>query len=401
MGLILPLGGLLFGYNTAVISSALIFLKLDFSLTTLQQELLVSIILIGALLGASVAGMLSDRLGRKPVIILCDVFFIVGGLTLLLANDLFALLIGRLIAGIGVGLASVTVPLYLAELSPSNNRGALVTLNQLAITLGILLAYLVGLLESGEQNWRIMFGLSIIPAVIQLLGMFLLPETPNYLSMTKEPKSKNSALFKKTMAGALIVGLGLAILQQITGINTIIYYANQIFELAGFKVGTSAIWASIGVGSVNVIATLFSVWLVDRLGRRPLLLVGIAGMTLSLIVLAATFWFDLPSESLLSVISLMLYVATFAIGIGPVAWLIISEIYPHQIRGRAMSLAIFANWVSNYIVSLTFLTLIEKITSAGAFFLYAAICGFALHFVYRFVPETKGKTLKQIEKDLN
>ena len=401
MGLIVPLGGLLFGYNTAVISSALIFLKLDFNLTILQQEMLVSIILIGALLGASVAGMLSDRLGRKPVIILSDVFFIIGGLTLFLADDLFALLLGRFIAGIGVGLASVTVPLYLAELSPSKNRGALVTLNQLAITLGILLAYFVGLLESGEQSWRIIFGLSIVPAMIQLFGMFLLPETPNYLSTTKERGSKNTAFFKKAMAGALIVGLGLAILQQITGINTVIYYANQIFRLAGFEAGTSAIWASIGVGSINVIATLFSVWLLDRVGRRPLLLVGMAGMTLSLIVLATTFWLDIPSESLLSVISLMLYVATFAIGIGPVAWLIISEIYPHQIRGRAMSLAIFANWVSNYIVSLTFLTLIEKITSAGAFFLYAAVCGFALYFVYRFVPETKGKTLKQIEKDLN
>jgi len=401
MGLIVPLGGLLFGYNTAVISSALLFLKHDFSFTTLQQELLVSIILIGALLGASVAGMLSDRLGRKPVIILSDVFFIIGGLTLLLADDLFALLIGRLIAGVGVGLASVTVPLYLAELSPPKSRGALVTLNQLAITVGILLAYLVGLFESGDQSWRIMFGLSIIPAVIQLLGMFLLPETPNYLTVTKEPKSRNKAFFKKTMTGALIVGLGLAILQQITGINTVIYYANQIFELAGFGTNISAIWASVGVGIVNVVATLFSVWLLDRVGRRPLLLVGVAGMTLSLLALATTFWLNIPSESYLSVISLMLYVAAFAIGLGPVAWLIISEIYPHQIRGRAMSLAIFANWVSNYIVSLTFLTLIEKITSAGAFFLYAAICGFAFYFVFRFVPETKGKTLKQIEKDLN
>ncbi|MCA9947460.1 MAG: MFS transporter, partial [Anaerolineales bacterium] len=315
--------------------------------------------------------------------------------------DLFALLIGRLIAGVGVGLASVTVPLYLAELSPPKSRGALVTLNQLAITVGILLAYLVGLFESGDQSWRIMFGLSIIPAVIQLLGMFLLPETPNYLTVTKEPKSRNKAFFKKTMTGALIVGLGLAILQQITGINTVIYYANQIFELAGFGTNISAIWASVGVGIVNVVATLFSVWLLDRVGRRPLLLVGVAGMTLSLLALATTFWLNIPSESYLSVISLMLYVAAFAIGLGPVAWLIISEIYPHQIRGRAMSLAIFANWVSNYIVSLTFLTLIEKITSAGAFFLYAAICGFAFYFVFRFVPETKGKTLKQIEKDLN
>ncbi len=399
MAFIVPLGGLLFGYNTAVISSALLFLKHDFTFSTLQQEMLVSIILIGALLGASVAGALSDRMGRKPTIILCDVIFILGVLTLVMADDLMTLLLGRFITGVGVGLASVTVPLYLAELAPAKKRGALVTLNQLAITVGILLSYLAGL---GTQNWRLLFGLAILPAVVQLLGMFLLPETPNYLKTKTTEKNKTDfgKLFHKSLMPALIIGLGLAVFQQVTGINTVFYYANQIFHLAGFSTGGSALWASVGIGIVNVIATIFSVWLLDRVGRRPLLLVGVAGMALGLIVLSITFWLQVPAESYLSVLSLMVYVASFAIGLGPVAWLIISEIYPHEIRGRAMSLAIFCNWASNYIVSLTFLTLIEKITSAGAFFTYACICAVAFYFVWRFVPETKGKTLKQIEREL-
>ena len=426
VGLIAPLGGLLFGYNTAIISSALIFLKNDFTLSTFAQEMVVSIVLIGALLGAMSAGSLSDRFGRKPTIILSDIFFIIGGVTLIITTDIFGVFFGRFIGGIGVGIGSLTVPLYIAEMSPPKQRGALVTLNQLAITVGILLAFLIGLMESDAQNWRAMFGFVLVPAILQLCGMFFLPESPTHLAMNaqvakakkliskirgpkavdsviaklKKPdrsKSHVSSLFHKALLPALFIGLGLSILQQVTGINTVIYYANQIFELAGFRETTSALWASISVGIVNVIATIVSVFLLDRVGRRPLLLTGMAGMTLGLLALTCTFLFDFPAESLLSVLSLMLYVAAFAIGIGPVAWLIISEIYPHRIRGRAMSLAIMANWIANYIVSLTFLTLIEVATSAGAFFVYALICAFAFWFIHRFVPETKGKTLEQIE----
>ncbi len=425
VGCIAPLGGLLFGYCTAVISGALLFLENTFSLTTLQQEMLVSIILIGALIGAGFAGTLSDRIGRKPVIMLSDVFILIGGITLISADHLFTLLFGRLITGVGVGIASLTVPLYIAELSPPKRRGALVTLNQLAITIGILLGYLIGLFETDTGNWRLMFGFAIIPAIIQFVGMIFLPESPTYLAMngqiaeakklfkkirsredtdrlikklkTGQEKADFAALFQKAMVPALVIGLGLSILQQITGINTVIYYANQIFGLAGFGTAKAAIWASVGVGIVNVLTTIVSVWLLDRSGRRPLLIIGMAGMTVGLLVLSLTFWLQIPAESYLSVISLMVYVASFAIGIGPVAWLIISEVYPHRIRGRAMSLAIFANWTANYIVSLTFLTLIEWLTSSGAFLFYAIICAYALYFVWRRVPETKGKTLEEIE----
>ena len=426
IGAIVPLGGLLFGYNTAAISSALLFLKGEFTLSTLEQGFLVSIILIGAIIGVSAAGELSDRLGRKPAIMIADVFFIIGAMSLLFADSFPSLIFGRLITGVGVGVASLTVPLYLAELSPPKQRGALVTLNQLAITIGILLAYLVGLMEADTANWRALFGFALIPSVIQLIGMFFLPETPTYLAMNGQPKEAKrllrlvrpresvdsvysklkaspkskanfSSLFQKAMLPALIVGLGLSILQQITGINTVIYYANQIFNLAGFGTDKAAIWASLGVGIVNVVATIVSVWLLDRAGRRPLLIIGIGAMTVGLLALSVSFWFAIPGESVLAVLSLMVYVAGFAIGLGPVAWLIISEVYPHAIRGRAMSLAIFANWVANYLVSLTFLSLIDWLSSAGAFLLYAIICGYALYFVYRRVPETKGKTLEQIE----
>ncbi|MCB1108970.1 MAG: sugar porter family MFS transporter [Chlamydiia bacterium] len=425
VGFIAPLGGLLFGYNTAVISSALLFLKNTFLLTTLQQEFLVSIILIGALIGAGFAGSLSDRFGRKPVILISDVFFIVGGISLISANHFLMLLLGRFITGIGVGISSLTVPLYISELSPPKKRGALVTLNQLAITVGILLAYLVGLFEADAGNWKAMFGYALLPAVVQLIGMVFLPESPVYLAMNgkieaakklfkkirarenteriisklkvKEKKAALSSLFQRAMVPALIVGLGLSILQQITGINTVIYYANQIFGLAGFGTAKAAIWASLGLGIVNVITTVISVWLLDRAGRRPLLIFGLLGMTVGLLALSLTFWLEIPAESYLSVISLMVYIASFAIGLGPVAWLIISEIYPHSIRGRAMSLAIFSNWGANYLVSLSFLTLVEWLTSSGAFLLYAIICAYALFFVWKRVPETKGKTLEEIE----
>ncbi|HPE85580.1 MAG TPA: sugar porter family MFS transporter, partial [Chlamydiales bacterium] len=314
---IAPLGGLLFGYNTAVISSALLFLKNTFLLTTLQQEFLVSIILIGALIGAGFAGSLSDRFGRKPVILISDVFFIVGGISLISANHFLMLLLGRFITGIGVGISSLTVPLYISELSPPKKRGALVTLNQLAITVGILLAYLVGLFEADAGNWKAMFGYALLPAVVQLIGMVFLPESPVYLAMNgkieaakklfkkirarenteriisklkvKEKKAALSSLFQRAMVPALIVGLGLSILQQITGINTVIYYANQIFGLAGFGTAKAAIWASLGLGIVNVITTVISVWLLDRVGRRPLLIFGMMGMTVGLLALSLTF----------------------------------------------------------------------------------------------------------------
>ena len=400
VALIAPLGGLLFGYTTAVISSALIFLKSDFALTPLMQGFLVSIILIGALIGASSAGSLSDKIGRRPVILLSDAFFIIGGLFLLLSDELWLLFVGRLVTGVGVGIASVVIPLYIAELAPPNRRGSLVSLNQLAITVGILLAYAVGLIEANQGNWRALFGLALIPALVQFVGMFFLPETRVYVKEAKSSKKQAhfKLLFKKALVPALIVGLGLAILQQITGINTVIYYANQIFDLSGFKAAKGAIWASMSVGIVNVLATIVSLWLIDVVGRRPLLLVGIAGMAAGLIALALSFWFQTGFESIVAVISLMVYVASFAIGLGPVAWLIIAEIYPHQIRGRAMGLAIFANWTFNYIVSLSFLSLIDWLTSSGVFLLYAAICGFAFYFVWRRVPETKGKPLEEIEK---
>lgn len=419
------IGGILFGYNTSVISGVLLFVSQEFHLTTLQQEVIVSTLLIGALIGAFFGGFIADYFGRKKTLFLTLVLFLVGVFTLTDASGFNSLLIGRFISGLAIGIVSMAVPLYIAEMSPPENRGALVSLNQLCITIGILIAYIVTYAYAPQAQWRYMFGFAFIPIVIQFIGLFFIPETPSWLMshnrsdesekifrkirtsrehLGKDEKEQDKPtrkgwkeLFAPSIRKPFLIGIGVAVFQSITGINTVIYYAPQIFQLAGFQTAQTALFATILVGVVNVVVTVISLWLIDRVGRRPLLICGLIGMAASLTLLGISFLNPGELTGLTAIVGLLVYVAFFAVSLGPVAWLIISEVYPLGIRGRAMGIATFSNWVSNYFVSLTFLTMIQEFGTSVTFWIYAIICFLGLWFVIKLVPETKGKTFEQIQ----
>lgn len=423
------LAGLLFGYDTGVISGAVLFVQEDFHLTTFEEEIVVSAVLLGAMLGAMAGGRLTDRFGRRNMLVQVALLFAIGAIGTALAPTMLWLSIGRILVGIAIGIASFTAPLYISEISPPEVRGKLVSLNQLMITIGIVCSYLADYALAGTREWRGMFGLAAIPAFVLLLGLLFVPESPRwYMSRSMREKAREvlsrihkatvveselkeieaslnqqqgdwKELFSLRLRHALVIGIGLAVFQQFTGINTVIYYAPTIFQFAGLHSHSAAILATAGVGSVNVLLTIVAVWLLDRVGRRPLLLHGLVGMVVSLGVLGFAFISPNLSQGLawISVICVMLYVACFAIGLGPVFWLMISEIYPLKVRGRAMGIATVANWGSNLLVALTFLSLLRTFGPLWTFWLYALVGVVAWIFVYRLVPETKGKTLEQIE----
>jgi SP family galactose:H+ symporter-like MFS transporter len=425
------LGGLLFGYDTGVISGALLFLRKAFHLSSLMQGVVTSIALAGAAGGAAFAGPLADRFGRRPILLATAVVFVAGAVVSALAGSLVQLLAGRLLVGIGIGGASMLTPLYLAEIAPARERGALVSFNELAVTVGILASYLIGYALAAGGAWRWMLGLGGVPGVILAVGMLLLPETPRWLAghghidearaalrrlrghdADIEPEMKQlradltpkvQALPQSRLGHAaarlpLIVGIGLAVFQQVTGINTVIYFAPQIFQPSGLSSASAAILATAGIGVVNVVMTLVAIWLIDRVGRRVLLLTGIAGMGVSLCVLAVAFLLGTgPALGWLTAASLAAYVGFFAIGLGPVFWLLISEIFPLAVRGRGMSAATIANWLANLVVALTFLDLVDVLGRPGVFFLYAALTLGAFLFSRALVPETKGLSLEAVE----
>lgn len=431
VSLVASLGGFLFGYHTSVIAGALLFLTNDLKLSTFQQELVVSTLLIGALLGALCGGFLTDSFGRKKTLFATVFLFFIGTISLVLANNFDELLIGRFLSGFGIGLASVAVPLYIAEMSPCESRGVYVSLNQLMITIGVLVAYVICYLYAESQNWREMFAFSFIPLGLQFLGLFFIPETPGWLIMHKkvteaetvlhrlryaspeqnlvELEKKEdapndprwSSLWKKGTRKAVLIGIGVSVFQQITGINAVVYYAPRIFQLAGYEEAQMATFVTMLLGAVNVAMTFVALKLIDRLGRRPLLIIGLIGMSLSLAILGYSFGNETGGAGLLAVLALMGYISFFAISLGPVAWLIISEIYPLGIRGRAMGAATFANWASNYFVSLTFLSLISSLGVGFTFFIYMAISLIGLWFICKLVPETKGKTFEEIQQFWN
>src|SRR5580692_4870730 len=384
------LGGLLFGYDTGVISGAELFFKNDFTLSTFALEVIVSGVLAGAAVGALGGGRLADIFGRRLLLIATAIIFAAGA------------------------------------------RGWTVSLFQLAITIGILLAYVVDYAFAKSEAWRWMFGISLVPAAIFAIGMYFLPESPRWLVRHGDPTRARAILARiratsnvdaelkeieqsfaqseqhgnwrdllsPTLRPALIVGIGLAIFQQVTGINTVIYYAPLIIQSAGVSSASGAILATAGIGAVNVLMTIVSMWLIDRIGRRPLLLTGIAGMVVTLGVLGWAFHSNVRSEALswLAVTSMMVYVASFAISLGPIFWLLIAEIYPLQVRSSSEGLAATFNWGSNLLVSLTFLTLLQGIGAPKTFWLYGLCAIGAWIFSYSLVPETKGRTLEQIEQ---
>ena len=433
---IAALGGLLFGYDTGVISSALLFIRDVFHLSTGGQSLVAGIVLVGAVIGASIAGSLSDRFGRRLVILVTALAFVAGALISGLAGSVGVLLIGRLLIGVAIGVASMLTPLYLAEIAPAVSRGAVTSLNQLCITLGILISYLVGYgFASVTDGWRWMLGLGAVPGAVLAAGMLALPESPRWLAgRGRLPQAEAvlrrlrgaqaevaaeltalrtdlrredgrlapwSALLAPRLRPALIVGIGLAMFQQITGINTVIYFAPQIFQAAGLSSASVSILATAGVGLVNVLLTLVSIRLIDHLGRRALLLWSLGGMAVTLLVLAGGFAFGASGPlGWITALSLAGYVAFFAVGLGPVFWLLIAEIFPLGVRGRAMSLATISNWGFNLLVTISFLSLIDLCGRPGTFLIYAILTLVAFGFTARLVPETKGRSLEAIEEAL-
>jgi sugar porter (SP) family MFS transporter len=429
---ITALGGLLFGYDTGVVSGALLFIKKDFGgLSSFQQELVTSLLLVGAVIGALAAGRVSDWIGRRFTVLITAAVFIVGVLLAAFTPTYPTLLVARIIIGLAVGSASMVVPLYIGEIVPPRVRGGLVSLNQLAITVGILSSYLIDYGLSGTGNWRLMFGLAAIPAAALFLGMLFQQESPHWLirqgredearavlrrvrydsdieaeiGEVRELSQREGGLrdlVSPKVRPLLMVGVMLAVFQQITGINTVIYYAPTLLQGAGFG-NSGALLANVVNGAVNVGMTIVAIWLLDRVGRRPLLLSGTAGMAVGMAITALSF---LGGEHLtgglaiVAVLGLLIYTGSFAIGLGPVFWLLIAEIYPLRIRGAAMSVASMANWAANFVVTVSFLTLLGAIGGVGAFFLFGFLTLVALAYFWRRVPETKGRSLQEIEREL-
>lgn len=433
LSLVAALGGLLFGYDTAVVSGAIGFLQERFELDAWSKGFTASSALLGCILGAAAAGTMSDRFGRRSVLLLSAVLFTVSAIGSAVPRTLVEFNLARVLGGLGVGMASMLSPLYIAEVAPARIRGRLVSLNQFAIILGMLVVYFVNAGVAGlgdnawnvERGWRWMFASETLPAGLFMILLLWVPESPRWLA--KQGRSDRALRILTRIGGTqhakyelddieraigeesgslqqlllpglripLVIGIGLAILQQITGINIILYYAPEIFKNAGLD-AQSAIDDTVIVGAVNLLFTLVAIWVVDRVGRKPLLLLASAGMGLSLAMLGRAFvQEDFAGRAVLFWV--LAYVASFAVAMGPVVWVVMSEIFPTRIRGRAMSVATVCLWVSCYGVSLLFPYMLD--TLAGkTFYLYAAMCVAALLFVAGFVPETKGRTLEEIER---
>lgn len=431
---IAALGGFLFGFDTAVISGANPFIQKYFGLDEISLGWAVSSVIVGCIIGAFSAGFVSDLIGRKKVLIITSILFTFSALGTALATDFTFFIMARILGGIGVGAASAMSPTYIAEVSPAHQRGRLVSINQLTIVVGILVVYFTNYAFAsafGDESWRWMLGSETLPALAFFFLLFIIPESPRWLYKNNQKEKAREVLrklagdreatheleeiettlhgktekvafgdlFKGKMAKVTMVGIVLAMLQQLVGINAIIYYAPTIFASAGAGM-ESALAQTVAIGAVNLTFTFVAIWLVDKLGRKPLLLAGSVGMTISLSILVLSFL----SESLGGfgvLFSILGYIASFAATHAAVMWVVVSEIFPNKYRGSAISVALFLHWSSTYLVTQTFPWLLANKGGAFAFGIFAVISAFSFFFVWFFVPESKGKSLEQIEKELN
>jgi sugar porter (SP) family MFS transporter len=427
---IAALGGVLYGYDMGIIAAAVIFVKRSFSLSTEAEEFVVSIVLLGAMAGALIGGAVADRIGRRATLVWASIIFIIGSLLAPLSPNAFTLIIARLVIGAGIGFTSVTAPVYVSELAPPQSRGMLIGLYQLALTLGIAFADLVGYWLAPHEAWRWMFGLAVIPTILFLAAISTVPESPRWLFAHGHPKDAESvlssytnpegakallddirdglktpieqrwgALWSPAVRGSLVIACGFTVLQQVTGINTIIYYGPQIFELAGIGTHTNAILATLLIAVMNVIATVIGILLVDRVGRKPLLYVGVGGMTVSLFALAWGFHHKATLGATLGTIavsSLLVYIACFAFSMGAIAWILVSEVFPLRVRGRGVAAATLGSGISNFIVSSTFLSLIHVAGDSATFAVFGVLSVLTIIFVRFVVPETCGRDLESI-----
>ncbi|WP_396196135.1 sugar porter family MFS transporter [Flavobacterium sp.] len=433
------LGGLLFGYDTAVISGAIGNLTEYFQLTPIETGWAISSALVGCLVGAFFSDYLSDTFGRKVTMLITAVLFILNSVGTALPISFSMFVLFRIVGGIGVGIASMVVPMYIAEIAPPKRRGALVGNYQLAIVIGIVVVYFVNyfIALQGDANWNLntgwrwMFGSELIPSLLFLFFIFLIPESPRWLfqkgqtnkavavlqklntaeevaqvqseienSMHQEDKNQWKHLGNPMYKKALFVGIGLSVLQQLTGINAILYYAPEIFKSLGSSTDVSLLETSI-LGVVNLIFTLLAIKLVDKMGRKPLLFIGSLGMTVALAAVGLFIYFDALGNWVLPF--LLLFMASFSISWGPIVWVLLSEIFPNKIRSLALAISVFIQWVANFMVTQIFPSLVENqwlkdhFNGAFPFYLFSVICLFSLLFVWKKVPETKNKTLEQMD----
>lgn len=429
------LGGLLFGYDLGVVAGALLFLGPEMHLTPLQTGMVTSSLLVGGMIGAIGCGRITDRYGRRFTVLLAAVLFAVGAIGAGLAPEVITILVFRLIMGLAVGAASVTVPVYLSEIAPASSRGRLSGLNQLMISSGILLAYLVNLALSPYEAWRWMFALAALPSVALFVGAYFQPESPRWLvrkgreddaravlARSRGPEEldaelrdiravlaaeRESAGFRELFADArvrrvLLLGIGLAVFQQIIGINTIIYYAPTILTRLGFGDG-AAILANAGLGVLTVVITVLMItFVVDRVGRRTPLILGAIGMCASMVLLAVVFFSgaaDNGTGGWIAIIGLAAFKICFSLSWGGMVWILLGEIFPLRVRGTAMGVATLTNWLGNFLVGLLFPVLLS-VGPGGAFVVFAVLCALACGFAYRWLPETKGRSLEQLEETL-
>ncbi|MFH8607519.1 MFS transporter [Streptomyces sp. NPDC018029] len=417
---VVALGGLLFGFDTGVISGALLFLKEDFHLTSFQEGAVISSLLLGAAAGALWSGAPADRWGRRKTLIAVAATFTLGLALATLAAGFWTLVAARVILGVAVGSASSLVPLYLAEVAPPRLRGRLITVNQILLTAGILVSYLINLWFAGDANWRAMFGVGLVPSVLMLAGLFFVPESPVWSERRRRaglrdqgasrgdgpaasgagPAAPRGMLAEPVVRRALLIGVTIGAVQQFAGINTIIYYAPSIMQRAGLP-ATNSIMYSVAIGVANLLMTVAAIPLVDRAGRKPLLVFSLIGMAAALVPLGCALngAFGGASHGV-SLVSMGLYVSAFAVGIGPVFWILAAEIFPPAVRARGVALCVLVNWSANFVVGQLFLPAADLFGEAAVFWCFAAVCAGALVFVVRVVPETKNRSFATIQRDL-
>ena len=433
VAIVASLGGLLSGYDTGVISGALLFINETWVLPDTLQGFLVSSVLIGAVIGAATNGILADIFGRKKIIMATAVIFILGSILCAFAPNVYVLILSRIFVGFAVGIVNFVVPLYPSEVSPKNLRGTLVSLYQWAITAGILFSYFINaVFAQAVYNWRWMLFAGVVPGLVLFIGMCFMSDTPRWLvSKNRDDEAKKvfskiepdiepekeiaeiketlvdnrqekAFRLKKWMIMPFVVGIGIMFAQICTGINTIIYYAPTIFKTAGFDSNLTAIYATTGIGVVNFIMTIVAVFFTDRIGRKPLLYFGLTGVMLSLFALGTSFAFaGVLGSSLkwVAVGSLVTYIICFAMSLGPIGWILVSEVFPLRIRGIAMSVCTVSNFAFNFFVVGSFPVLLHRIGGAWTFWIFGIVSILCIIFVYFFVPETKGISLEEIESN--
>ncbi len=428
VSIVAAVGGLLFGFDTGVISGAIPFVTQHFGLNVYQEGFTVSVLIIACIIGASGVGALSDRFGEKKILIYIALLFTISAVLSALARTHLELIIARLIGGLAVGASSVLSPMYISEISPARIRGRLVSLNQFTIVLGILLTYISNwlLVDIGPNNWRWMFAVEAVPAGFFIILLFLVPESPRWLAkkgnqngavailskisgrkqaetemneIATALKGEEGSFYELLQPGLrkiLIVAVLLGFFSQICGIDAVIYYAPKIFLRSGYASASSAFLASVMVAVINFLFTFIALIYVDKFGRKPLLLVGLAGMTISFIFAGYAMQSG-TTRTYLVLIPFLSYIAFFSFSMGPIPWIFISEVFPNKIRGRVVSIATMALWVSNFIVVQNFPWMVEAI-GGGSFYIFSLVCFVTFLFVLLMITETKGKTLEEIER---